>query len=119
MPRVKIYGIPNCDTVKKAQAFLKAHNILYDFHDYKQNGITKEKITTWLALQPAEVLLNKKSTAWKILSAEEKSLSVTDSGTADLMMAYPNLIKRPVTEISGTILIGFSEITYSKVLNLL
>jgi len=111
---ITLYGIPNCDSTKKAMTWLKKNNISFEFHDYKTKGISKEKLEEWLSLQPLDILLNKKSTAWKELTAAEQKRAATHAGAIKLMQEYNNLIKRPVTEIPGTILIGFNELIYSK-----
>lgn len=116
MALIKIYGIPNCDTVKKALVLLRNMNIPFEFTDIKKSGISKEKLTEWLRFQPLERLLNKKSTAWKMLSPEMQADATTRTGAVRLMQEYPNLIKRPVAEISGTILIGFIEADYRRAL---
>ena len=109
---IKIYGIPNCDSVKKAQQWMNEKKIIYEFHDYKEKGISKTKLTDWLEKQPLEVLLNKKSTAWKELSTTQQAKAITKAGAISLMQEYNNLIKRPVVEMPGTILIGFNETVY-------
>ena len=113
-PPVKVYGIPNCDTVKKVLVWLKKNNIPFEFHDYKKEGISREKLQQWCALQPLDIILNKKSTAWKELSAAQQEKAATQAGAIKLMQEYNNLVKRPVIEISGTILIGFNEASYKN-----
>lgn len=116
---IKIYGIPNCDSVKKAVLWLKKNRVEFDFHDFKKDGLSKEKTAQWLDVQPLSKLLNKKSTAWRMLTAEERQRGETEGDAAELIRQYTNLIKRPVAEISGTILIGFNEAAYRKALNIL
>ncbi len=115
---IKIYGIPNCDSVKKTLSWLKKNNVVFDFHDFNKKGLSKEKINQWLNMQPLKKVLNKKSTAWRILSAEEQRTSETETGAVNLIQQHTNLIKRPVAEISGTILIGFEEQEYRMALNI-
>ncbi|HTF82637.1 MAG TPA: arsenate reductase [Cytophagales bacterium] len=109
----KIYGIPNCDTVKKSLNWLKAHNIPYEFHDYKKEGITKEKLEEWLRQYPWDEVLNRKSTTWKELTEEEKP---KDANTAiQLMMQKTSVIKRPIVESQRKIMaIGFNEDNFKK-----
>jgi len=114
----KVYGIPNCDTVKKALVWLKKHHIPVEFHDYKKEGISKEKLQEWCALQPLDLILNKKSTAWKELSPTQQEKAATPAGALKLMQEYNNLVKRPVIEIPGTILIGFNEASYKSAFKL-
>lgn len=111
---INIYGIPNCDTVKKATAWLNENEISFQFHDFKKEGVQIAKLKEWLAKLPSEKLLNKKSTAWRALTPAEQLLSTDAKGAIQLMATYTNLIKRPVVEISGTILTGFSEAAYIK-----
>lgn len=118
-PTAKVYGIPNCDTVKKVLAWLKKNNIAFEFHDYKKEGISKEKLQQWCALQPLDILLNKRSTAWKELLPAQHEKAATQAGAIKLMQEYHNLVKRPVIEISGTILIGFNEASYKKYFKIL
>lgn len=109
-----LYGISNCDSVKKARQYLSAHNTPYSFHDFKTEGLRKEKIREWCTAVPFITLLNKKSTAWRSLPEELKRKAENLSGAISLMWEYNNLVKRPVAEISGIILIGFNEAIYSK-----
>ena len=111
---VKLYGISNCDTVKKTMVWLREHKIKFEFHDYKKEGISKKKLEEWLVLQPLEVVFNKRSAAWKQLTAAEQEKANTEAGAVSLMLEHNNLIKRPVVEISGTILVGFQEADYKK-----
>lgn len=113
-----LYGISNCDSVKKAVAWLKRHKIEFRFHDYKTSGITGKKLSEWLASPSSEIVLNKKSTAWRELSATQQQQAATKDGAIMLMKEYNNLIKRPVLEITGTVLIGFSEDKYKKAFKL-
>ena len=113
-PPAIVYGIPNCDTVKKSLAWLKKNNIPFEFHDYKKEGVSKEKLQEWCALQPLDIILNKRSTAWKELLPALQEKAATQAGAIQLMQEYNNLVKRPVIEISGTILIGFNEASYKN-----
>lgn len=96
--------------------WLKKNHAEYIFHDFKKEKLSPEKIKQWLSVQPMNTLLNKKSAAWRMLSEEQKQKAVTEKGAIDLILQYSNLIKRPVAEISGTILIGFEEQEYRKAL---
>jgi arsenate reductase len=111
-----VYGIPNCNTVKKARTWLDEKGIPYTFHDYKKKGITAEKISGWFKYYPWEKLVNKAGTTWKQLSDGEKAV-VTDEGSAsDLMIAKNSVIKRPLIEdASGkAVVLGFSEKEYEE-----
>ena len=113
---LQLYGIPNCDSVQKAMKFLRTNTIPFRFHDFKKEQLTKEKIGEWCEKIPVEQILNKRSTTWKLLSDDERIRAETLSGAVALMAAYNNLLKRPVTEISGIILTGFNPTIYSKYL---
>lgn len=112
-----VYGIPNCNTVKKARTWLDEKGIPYTFHDYKKKGITAEKIADWCNYYPWEKLVNKAGTTWKQLSDEEKA-AVMDAKTAsDLMIAKNSVIKRPLIEDESgrAVALGFSEKEYEEV----
>lgn len=111
---IKIYGISNCGSVKKAFSWLSVNGIKFEFHDFNIVPITIEKITAWLEVQPMEILLNKKSTAWKGLTlvAQKKTTNKVDA--IKIMQATSNLIKRPVIEFEDKVLIGFDETVYKK-----
>ena len=108
---LKLYGIPNCDTVKKSQKWLDKHRIKYEFHDYKKQGITKKQLYEWCKLVEWETLLNKRSRTWKELTETDRS-NVTQTKAITLMQQYPTLIKRPVTQQGKTITVGFDEKTF-------
>ena len=112
-----VYGIPNCNTVKKARTWLDDHGIEYVFHDYKKKGITQERIQEWYKQFPWEKLVNKAGTTWKALSDEEKALVQNEKTATDLMITKTSVIKRPVIEdTSGkAIALGFSEENYKQV----
>jgi arsenate reductase len=109
-----IYGLPNCDTTKKALAWLKKNNIEFQFHDYKKEGADKAKLKEWMAADEKKILLNKAGTTWKGISPEEQAKANTQAGAIKLMTEHTSMIKRPVIETSGTILIGFKEDAYAK-----
>ena len=109
-----VYGIPNCNTVKKARTWLEEKGISYTFHDYKKKGITAEEISNWLLYYPWEKLVNKTGTTWKQLPDEEKA-TVTDEKSATALMIVKNsVIKRPLIEdeTGKVVALGFSEDVY-------
>lgn len=112
-----LYGIPNCDTVRKARKFLENHQIPYQFHDFKKDGISLELLQTWLTQHPITTLVNKRSTSWRQLTDTQKE-ALTSHNDLSILMAHPTLIKRPVLQRedtnSSSILIGFSEKTYQS-----
>ena len=104
-----LYGILNCDTVKKARTWLAEHQAPYTFHDFKKQGLTAEQVLAWSRQVPWEQLLNKRGTTWRSLSAEQQQ-GVTDAASAAaLMAAQPSLVKRPVVAWpDGGLTVGFS-----------
>jgi arsenate reductase (glutaredoxin) len=113
---VKIYGIPNCGSVKKAFVWLNENGVKFEFHDFKTKGISATKITDWLKEQPSELLLNKQSTAWKGLTKVAQKKAATKSEAIKLMEEHSNLIKRPVIETGKNVLVGFNEALYNDFL---
>jgi len=106
-----LYGIKACDTMKKARDWLHAHKVSYVFHDYKTEGVSKEKLQTWIKVVGWEVLLNKAGTTFKKLPDSNKE-ALTATKAQALMQAQPSMIKRPVLEIDGKILVGFKPDIY-------
>ncbi|SDX54044.1 transcriptional regulator, Spx/MgsR family [Hydrobacter penzbergensis] len=110
-----IYGIPNCDTVKKTLNWLESHQVKYDFHDYKKLGIDKEKLQTWCKQVGWETILNKKSATWRELGADVQVTIQTEAKAIQVMMANTSIIKRPVIEKNGKLLVvGFNEKQYGE-----
>ena len=107
---LKIYGIPNCDTMKKAFDWLKARGVAYDFHDYKQSGIDTAHLKAWVKQVGWEKVLNKTSTTFKALPDSDKQ-DLTETKAIKLMIAQPSMIKRPVIETGGKVLTGFKPDT--------
>ncbi len=107
-----IYGIANCDQVRKARAWLGAAGIAYRFHDYRLVGLEAERIAFWLQRLPWDALLNRRGTTWRKLD-ERVRHAVTDQLSAQaLMLSEPRLIKRPVLACGDRILLGFSDMLY-------
>ncbi|MBB5051407.1 Spx/MgsR family transcriptional regulator [Afipia massiliensis] len=111
MPIV-IYGIKNCDTMKKARAWLDKHGVEYNFHDYKTAGIDKDRLARWSKVAGWEVLLNRAGTTFRKLPDADKA-SLTEKKAMALMLAQPSMIKRPVLEIGGKLLVGFKPESYA------
>ena len=109
-----IYGIRNCDTMKKARAWLDAHDVAYDFHDYKVSGIDRAKLETWAKTVGWEVLLNRDGTTFRKLPDDAKQ-NLDERKAIKLMLEQPSMIKRPVLERGRTLLVGFSEERYSAI----
>ena len=106
---IVVYGIPNCDTVKKARAWLTARGVPYDFHDFKKQGVPGQRLDAWLRELGWEKLLNRQGTTWRKLDEATKA-SVHDGASARaVMVAQPSVIKRPVVEWGKQVMVGFSE----------
>lgn len=105
---VTLYGIPNCDTVKKARAWLADQGIAYTFHDYKKAGVPADRLQAWLAVGGWEKLLNRQGTTWRKLPPEAQLRSGNEAGARELMLAQPSVIRRPVVEWpDGAVTVGF------------
>ncbi|MEA3405196.1 MAG: arsenate reductase [Pseudomonadota bacterium] len=113
---MKMYGIPNCDTVRKARKFLESNGVEYEFHDFKKQGITLETIETWLKSQPINVMVNKRSTSWKQLTEDQKQ-QLMDATDLSVLTEMPTLIKRPVLQTEATLLFGFKADEYQALIN--
>ena len=109
---VTIHGIRNCDTMKKAFAWLDSHGVAYDFHDYRKAGVTREMLELWVAAQGWEKVLNRAGTTFRKLPDEAKHNLDADKAIA-LMLDQPSMIKRPVLESGKTIEIGFKPERYA------
>lgn len=112
--RVKLYGIANCDTVKKARVWLDLHGVDYAFHDYKKLGVDVDKLADWCNAHGWEVVLNRAGTTFKKLPDEEKAVLDQVKAIA-LMTAQPSMIKRPIVEHDGKTIVGFKPALYEKV----
>ena len=112
---ITLYGIPNCDQVRKARTWLAAHKVEYTFHDFKREGLTAALAGRWLAQVGAEILINRKGTTWRRL-ADPRKLAVEEPGGAfSLMVAETSVIKRPVLDVDGRITVGFSDNIYEQI----
>jgi arsenate reductase (glutaredoxin) len=108
---VTIYGIKNCDTMKKARAWLDGRGVAYVFHDYKDAGVARSKLEAWTKQVGWEVLLNRAGTTFRALSDKDKD-GLTEKKAITLMAAQPSMIKRPVLETGGKLLVGFKPEVY-------
>lgn len=108
---ITIYGIKNCDTMKKARLWLEAHGVAYRFHDYKAESIDSAHLMAWSDALGWEAILNKAGTTFRKLSDEDKADLDRDKAIA-LMQAQPSLIRRPVLETHGGLTVGFKPETY-------
>ena len=112
---VKIYGIPNCDTMKNARRWLEANGIEYDFHDYKKLGVPEKNLKNWVNQAGWETILNKRGTTWRKLDDELKH-TIDNESAIKVMLDNPSIIKRPVLESNHLLLIGFKEDEYRQLI---
>jgi arsenate reductase len=108
-----IYGINNCDTMKKARAWLDGHEVAYEFHDYKASGIDKAVLEDWVKDVGWEALLNRAGTTFRKLSAADRE-NLTESKAIALMLAWPSMIRRPVLDQDGRLMVGFRPEAYER-----
>jgi arsenate reductase len=110
---VKLYGIKNCDTVKKAFAFLDSRKLAYEFHDYRKDGVPPGKLAEWARRAGWEKLANTRGPTWRNIPDAEKA-GLTEARALKLLEKYPSAIKRPVLEAGSKLLVGFDPGDYSK-----
>ena len=108
-----IYGIKNCDTMKKARAWLDKRGVAYAFHDYKTEGVAKPDLEKWSKAVGWEILLNRAGTTFRKLPDKDKE-NVTEKKALALMLAQPSMIKRPVLDVGGKLTVGFKPEIYEK-----
>lgn len=108
-----LYGIKNCDAVKKARAWLDGHGVAHHFHDFRVDGLDKDQLIQWSTQLSWEVLLNRRSTTWRQLPDEVKD-SLDKTQAIQLMLENPTLIKRPLLEREGSYCVGFKDAEYKK-----
>lgn len=113
---IDFYGIPNCDTVRKARAWLDERGIGYTFHDYKKEGADPAKLRAWVAAKGWETVLNRRGTAFRKLDPSETANLDADEAVS-LMVASPSTIKRPVVEYPGGLLVGFDPAQWAAALD--
>ena len=120
---ITVFGIPNCDTVKKARAWLQEQNVEFAFHDFKKNGLNSNIIENWLNHVDLNVLINRKGTTWRALSDEQKASCESRATAISIMIASSSIIKRPVLQIDALdsskegadtqqVIVGFSTQLY-------
>ena len=112
---ITLYGIPNCDTVKKARTWLLDHNVDFTFHDFKKQGLDRATAAAWLEQRDWEVLVNRKGTTWRNLPDAQKAAVVDKDSALDLMLANTSVIKRPVLVGAGALQVGFTPALYASV----
>jgi arsenate reductase len=116
MTGIELYGIPNCDTVKKARMWLDSQGKAYTFHDYKKHGADPDKLTAWIAAAGLDQVVNRKGTTFRALSDADKALAADSHTAVALLVQHPSIIKRPIAEHAHGILVGFKEDEWSAAL---
>jgi Spx/MgsR family transcriptional regulator len=109
-----LYGIPNCDTVKKARALLAEHGVAYTFHDYKKQGVPVDALDRWLAELGWEALLNRRGTSWRQLDAARQAVVCDAAGAKVLMLELPSVIRRPVAARGSELRVGFDAAEWAR-----
>lgn len=111
---ITVYGIPNCDTVKKARAWLAEHGVDHAFHDFKKQGVPPDHLDDWMR-QAGDKLLNRQGTTWRKLDPTLQAATADAAGARALMLAQPSVIKRPVVEwAAGDVTVGFDAAAWQK-----
>jgi arsenate reductase len=112
---ITLYGIPNCDTVKKARTWLLDNGIDFTFHDFKKQGLERATAAAWLEQRDWEVLVNRKGTTWRNLTDAQKAAVVDKASALALMLENTSVIKRPVLQGAGSLEVGFTPDTYAGI----
>jgi Spx/MgsR family transcriptional regulator len=111
---IRIYGIINCSSVKKALTWFEERNIPYEFHDYKKQGVPRERLVGWCRTLGWKTLINTKGTTWRKLTPEQQDIS-TQSKAVAIMMEFPSVIRRPIVETTeGQVLVGFDQTLFGS-----
>ena len=114
VPAVTVFGIPNCDTVKKARTWLTDHGVAYAFHDFKKQGVPADQLPGWIAAVGWEKLVNCKGTTWRKLDADTQAAVVDAASASALMQAQPSVVKRPVVVwADGGVTVGFDSASFA------
>jgi arsenate reductase (glutaredoxin) len=114
-PKVTVYGIPNCGSVKKGREWLTEHGVDYVFHDFKKQGISAQEVNHWLKSQSWEILVNRKGTTWRQLDDSLKATVVDAPSARALMLSHPSVIKRPVVVKDNLVIVGVNPDAWNNV----
>lgn len=112
---MKLYGISNCDTVKKARAWLDTHGIAYEFHDYRKQGVDPALLVNWMKAVGWQEVVNRKGITWRKLSDTEKAAVTDEASAIALLLKKPSAIRRPAFEYQGKLVLGFDPQVYAEV----
>lgn len=112
---IKLYGIPNCDTMKKARKWLETNGVDYEFHNYKKDGVPEKNLKQWVKKAGWETLLNRRGTTWRKLDDKVKD-NINQTTAIKIMLENPSIIKRPVLASGKTLLVGFNDADYQGLL---
>ena len=113
---ITLYGIKNCDTVKKARKWLDTKGIEYQYHDFREDGVDQEAVTVWIEELGWQNLLNRRSTSWKALNEQARE-NMNEKAAHKAVMLHPTLIKRPLLDTGKQRYTGFSAASYAKIFN--
>ena len=111
---IRVYGITNCDTVKKARRWLDAHGVAYEFIDFKRVPPERAQLERWCAAAGVETLVNRRGTTWRQLDAATQARASTLAGAVQVLLEHPSAIKRPVLESGTELLVGFDAAQYAR-----
>ncbi len=112
---ITVYGIPNCDTVKKSRDWLQAQNLAFVFHDFKKQGVPKDRLNAWIQACGWEAVINRKGTSWRALPDERKAAVCDATSACAVALLQPSVIKRPVVEwADGSITVGFTPERFAE-----
>lgn len=112
---IKMYGIPNCDTIKKARKWLEANDVDYTFHDYKKSGVPEKNLKQWVKKVGWKTLLNQRGTTWRKIDDSVKQ-NIDEATSIKIMINNSSIIKRPILEFGAQLLVGFKEAEYKQLL---
>lgn len=118
VPAIVLYGIPNCDQVRRARRFLASHGVSYHFHDLRRDGLPAELLDDWLTHLPWDSLVNRRGTTWRRMPEPDRARIQDARSAQDALLADPTLVKRPVLRTAEDVLVGFSEAVYLRTLGL-
>lgn len=116
MSHIELYGIPNCDTVKKARAWLDARGLAYTFHDYKKESADADRLAAWIAAAGVDQVVNRKGTTFRKLTEGEQADTADSHKAVALLVQHTSAIKRPIAEYPGGLLVGFKEAEWESAL---